>query len=73
MCNQILCGSQVLISHGETKDGSGGPLGFEDSESGDVVLNRDRPEPTEQQAIAVRHWTDCGAFCGSCTLLHGES
>uniref|UniRef100_A0AAQ6IU18 ZP domain-containing protein n=1 Tax=Anabas testudineus TaxID=64144 RepID=A0AAQ6IU18_ANATE len=43
--------NSVLISHDETKDGSGGPLGFEDLESGDVTLQRDRLEPTEQHTI----------------------
>ncbi|XP_061681004.1 transforming growth factor beta receptor type 3 isoform X2 [Syngnathoides biaculeatus] len=40
----------VLISHGETKDGSGGPLEFDDRESGDVLFPRDleRIQPRDQ-------------------------
>ncbi|KAM3619809.1 uncharacterized protein V6R79_013920 [Siganus canaliculatus] len=36
--------NSVLISHVETKDGSGGPVDYEDLESGDLVLRRDPVE-----------------------------
>ncbi|TMS19936.1 transforming growth factor beta receptor type 3 isoform X1 [Larimichthys crocea] len=54
----------VLISHAETKDGSGGPLDYEDLESGDLVFPRepvelDRPfmEPTEHRSSIVFNCT----------------
>lgn len=64
----LLCGLQVLISHAEIKDGSGGPLEYEDLESGDLVFPRDPvdlerafPEPAEHQSvIVVRRWNHCG-------------
>lgn len=70
MTNSVLCVSQVLISHAETKDGSGGPLDNVDLESGDVLFPRDPvdsertfTEPTERQsAIVVRKWTYY--YCG---------
>lgn len=62
MTNGLLCGLQVLISHSEAKDGSGGPSDYEDQESGEVLFPRDPTElertftgPTEHQSvIAVR-------------------
>lgn len=36
--------NSVMISHAETKDGSGGPLDYEDLESGDVLFPRDPAE-----------------------------
>lgn len=67
--NPLLCGLQVLINHSETKDGSGGPLDYEDLESGDLVFPRDPaelertfPEPTEHQSvIVVRQRNHCGS------------
>lgn len=69
MSNGLLCGLQVLVSHAETKDGSGGPLDYEDLESGDVLFPRDPvelertfTEPTEHQSvIVVRQWNHCGS------------
>ncbi|XP_010784220.1 transforming growth factor beta receptor type 3 [Notothenia coriiceps] len=50
--------NSVLISHAETKDGSGGPLDYEDLEAGDMLfprdpveLNRRFTEPTEHQSV----------------------
>ena len=56
-----------MISHAETKDGSGGPLEYEDLESGDVLFPRDTvelertfTEPIEHQSvIVVRQLTHC--------------
>ncbi|XP_049910612.1 transforming growth factor beta receptor type 3 [Epinephelus moara] len=42
--------NSVLISHAETKDGSGGPLDYEDLESGDVLFPRDPVERTLTEA-----------------------
>uniref|UniRef100_A0A8C9ZUU0 Transforming growth factor, beta receptor III n=1 Tax=Sander lucioperca TaxID=283035 RepID=A0A8C9ZUU0_SANLU len=64
--------NSVLISHAETKDGSGGPPGYEDQESGDVLFPRDSAElertftePKEHQlVIVVRHWNHCGCVSG---------
>ncbi|KAM9357953.1 transforming growth factor beta receptor type 3 [Symphorus nematophorus] len=56
--------NSVLISHAETKDGSGGPVELEDLESGDLVFPRDpveleRPftEPTEHQSVIMFNCT----------------
>lgn len=56
--------NSVLINHSETKDGSGGPLDYEDLESGDLVFPRDPaelertfPEPTEHQSVIVFNCT----------------
>ncbi|XP_039983903.1 transforming growth factor beta receptor type 3 [Xiphias gladius] len=53
--------NSVLISHAETKDGSGGPLDYEDLESGDVLspveLERKFTEPTEHQSVIVFNCT----------------
>ncbi|KAI4828578.1 hypothetical protein KUCAC02_022660 [Chaenocephalus aceratus] len=50
--------NSVLISHAETKDGSGGPLDYEDLQAGDMLfprdpveLNRRFTEPTEHQSV----------------------
>ncbi|GAA6230959.1 transforming growth factor beta receptor type 3 [Lates japonicus] len=50
--------NSVFISQAETKDGSGGPLDYEDLESGDVLFPRDPveigrtlTEPTEHQSV----------------------
>lgn len=78
----LLCGSQVYINPAETKDGSGGPLSFEDLEFGDkdfqrgpdpVDLPRTRMEPRD--AISVRRWTHCAALSATagCSFLQGES
>ncbi|XP_035509263.1 transforming growth factor beta receptor type 3 [Morone saxatilis] len=56
--------NSVLISHAETKDGSGGPTDYEDLESGDLVLPREPvdlertfTEPTEHQSVIVFNCT----------------
>ncbi|XP_035503149.2 transforming growth factor beta receptor type 3 [Scophthalmus maximus] len=56
--------NSVLISHAETKDGSGGPLDNVDLESGDVLFPRDPvdsertfTEPTERQSAIVFNCT----------------
>ncbi|XP_070765106.1 transforming growth factor beta receptor type 3 [Enoplosus armatus] len=56
--------NSVLISHAETKDGSGGPLDYEDLESGDVLFPRDPvelertfTEPAEHQSVIVFNCT----------------
>ncbi|XP_042273266.1 transforming growth factor beta receptor type 3 [Thunnus albacares] len=56
--------NSVLISHAETKDGSGGPLEYEDLESGDVLFPRDTvelertfTEPIEHQSVIVFNCT----------------
>ncbi|XP_078115544.1 transforming growth factor beta receptor type 3 isoform X1 [Sander vitreus] len=56
--------NSVLISHAETKDGSGGPLDYEDLESGDVLFPRDSAElertftePKEHQLVIVFNCT----------------
>lgn len=67
--NGLLCALQVLISHAETKDGSGGPLDYEDLEPGDglsprnpVGFEKTFREPTEPQSvIVVRQWNYCGS------------
>lgn len=67
MSNRLFCGLQVFINHAETKDGSGGPVDYEDLESGDVLFPRDTveiertfPEPVEHQSnIVVRQLTHC--------------
>ncbi|XP_061539518.1 transforming growth factor beta receptor type 3 isoform X1 [Phycodurus eques] len=46
----------VLIGHGESKDGSGGPLEYEDQESGEVLfpretVNLERMPPRDQMSI----------------------
>lgn len=65
----FISGLQVLISQAETKDGSGGPLEYEDLE--DLVFPRDPVEvektlrgPTEHQyIIMVRLWNNsCSVF-----------
>ncbi|KAI9542461.1 hypothetical protein NQZ68_019143 [Dissostichus eleginoides] len=50
--------NSVLINHAETKDGSGGPLDYEDLEAGDMLFPRDPveldrrfTEPTEHQSV----------------------
>ncbi|KAK5869314.1 hypothetical protein PBY51_024042 [Eleginops maclovinus] len=50
--------NSVLISHAENKDGSGGPLDYEDLEAGDMLFPRDPveldrrfTEPTEHQSV----------------------
>ncbi|KAL3046847.1 hypothetical protein OYC64_021132 [Pagothenia borchgrevinki] len=50
--------NSVLISHAETKDGSGGPLDYEDLEAGEMLFPRDPveldrrfTEPTEHQSV----------------------
>uniref|UniRef100_A0A8C4DGX6 Transforming growth factor, beta receptor III n=1 Tax=Dicentrarchus labrax TaxID=13489 RepID=A0A8C4DGX6_DICLA len=60
--------NSVLISHAETKDGSGGPTDYEDLESGDLVLPREPvdlgrtfTEPTDHQSvIVVSQWNNFG-------------
>ncbi|XP_029285419.1 transforming growth factor beta receptor type 3 [Cottoperca gobio] len=54
----------VLISHAETKDGSGGPLDDEDLEVGDMLFPRDPvelertfTEPTEHQSVIAFNCT----------------
>ncbi|XP_049575806.1 transforming growth factor beta receptor type 3 [Syngnathus scovelli] len=52
----------VLISHGESKDGSGGPLEFEDQESGEVFFPREavdleRMPPRDQLSIITFNCT----------------
>ncbi|XP_040895966.1 transforming growth factor beta receptor type 3 [Toxotes jaculatrix] len=56
--------NSVLISHAETKDGSGGPLDYVDLESGDVVglrasgeVERTLGEPTEHQSVITFNCT----------------
>ncbi|XP_030289139.1 transforming growth factor beta receptor type 3 [Sparus aurata] len=49
--------NSVLISHSESKDGSGGPLDYDDLESGDLVFPRDPVEPTEHQSVIVFNCT----------------
>ncbi|XP_059197085.1 transforming growth factor beta receptor type 3 [Centropristis striata] len=56
--------NSVLISHAETKDGSGGPQDDEDLESGDVLFPRDPvelerrfTEPAEHQSVIVFNCT----------------
>ncbi|XP_023272263.1 transforming growth factor beta receptor type 3 [Seriola lalandi dorsalis] len=56
--------NSVVISHAETKDGSGGPVDYEDLESGDVLfpkdpveLERTFTEPTEHQSVIVFNCT----------------
>ncbi|KAM4629181.1 transforming growth factor beta receptor type 3 isoform 2-T2 [Polymixia lowei] len=56
--------NSILISHAELKDGSGGPLDYEDLESGDVVFPRDTEEvertllgPAEHQSSIVFNCT----------------
>lgn len=67
--NGLLCGLQVLISHSESKDGSGGPLDYDDLESGDLVFPRDPVEPTEHQSvIVVRPLNHCGSVSGRASL-----
>ncbi|XP_029988818.1 transforming growth factor beta receptor type 3 [Sphaeramia orbicularis] len=53
--------NSVLVSHAETKDGSGGPVDDEDLESGDVLFPREpvdleRP-PTEHQSVIMFNCT----------------
>lgn len=68
LTNGLLCGFQVLISHSESKDGSGGPLD-DDLESGDLVFSRDPVEPTEHKSvIAVRPLNHCGSVSGRAAL-----
>ncbi|KAF1385965.1 hypothetical protein PFLUV_G00113240 [Perca fluviatilis] len=47
--------NSVLISHAETKDGSGGPLDYEDLESGDVLFPRDSAELERTFTEAKEH------------------
>ncbi|KAM9849320.1 transforming growth factor beta receptor type 3 [Aulostomus maculatus] len=53
--------NSVLITHAETKDGSGGPLDYEDLESGEVLfpreLKRTFKQPTEHQSVLVFNCT----------------
>lgn len=56
--------NSVLISHAETKDGSGGPLDYEDLEPGDglsprnpVGFEKTFREPTEHQSVIVFNCT----------------
>ncbi|CAJ1059748.1 transforming growth factor beta receptor type 3 [Xyrichtys novacula] len=56
--------NSVLISHTENKDGSGGPMDYDDLESGDVLFPRDPAdlektfrEPTEHQSVIVFNCT----------------
>ncbi|XP_034566107.1 transforming growth factor beta receptor type 3 [Notolabrus celidotus] len=54
--------NSVLISHTENKDGSGGPLDYDDLESGDVLFPREPlektfTEPKERQAVIVFNCT----------------
>ncbi|XP_070817017.1 transforming growth factor beta receptor type 3 [Chaetodon trifascialis] len=54
--------NSVLISHAETKDGSGRPLDYDDLESGDLVFPRDpveleRTEPAEHQSVIMFNCT----------------
>ena len=52
----LLSGLQVLINYAETKDGSGGPLDYEDLELEEALFPR-FTEPTQHQSlILVRHW-----------------
>ena len=60
MLNGIFCGSQVMISPNEPKDGSGGPPDDDDLESGDVVYPGDTeetdksfPEPRDPQPFIL--------------------
>ncbi|XP_036970530.1 transforming growth factor beta receptor type 3 [Acanthopagrus latus] len=48
--------NSVLISHSESKDGSGGPLD-DDLESGDLVFPRDPVEPTEHKSVIAFNCT----------------
>lgn len=75
--NRLLCDLQVLISHAETKDGSGGPGDYDDSEHADVLLPKDLAdlgrtftEPIEQPSvIVVRQWTYCDVFLTTALYL----
>ncbi|XP_041646950.1 transforming growth factor beta receptor type 3 [Cheilinus undulatus] len=56
--------NSVLINQSENKDGSGGPLDYDDLESGDVLFPRERvesektfTEPTEHQSVIVFNCT----------------
>ncbi|XP_044055525.1 transforming growth factor beta receptor type 3 isoform X2 [Siniperca chuatsi] len=50
--------NSVLISHAETKDGSGGPLDYEDLDALDPVeLERTFTEPTEHQSVIMFNCT----------------
>ncbi|XP_074524470.1 transforming growth factor beta receptor type 3 [Halichoeres trimaculatus] len=53
--------NSVLISHTENKDGSGGPMDYDDLESGEVLFPRDPErtltEPTEHQSVIVFNCT----------------
>lgn len=58
--NRLLCGSQVLISHAETKDGSGGPVDYDDSEHTEMLLPKDladlvrtSTEPTDHPSVIM--------------------
>lgn len=63
MSDEPFCGLQVLISHAETKDGSGGPLEYEDLESGDVfpreTVDLERMSTEPASAIMVRQLNHC--------------
>lgn len=58
--NRLVHHLQVLINHGGIKDGSGGPLDYEDLESAEVLYFRDAgesgrtsPQPAEHQSVIV--------------------
>ncbi|XP_056132780.1 transforming growth factor beta receptor type 3 [Lampris incognitus] len=60
----VLYINSIKISHSEAKDGSGGPVDYEDLESGDVVFPRDTEElertfsePTEHQSSILFNCT----------------
>ncbi|CAK6956293.1 LOW QUALITY PROTEIN: transforming growth factor beta receptor type 3 [Scomber scombrus] len=61
--SMVLYINSVLISHAETKDGSGGPLEYEDLESGDVFpretldLERMSTEPVGHQSVIMFNCT----------------
>ncbi|XP_071782347.2 transforming growth factor beta receptor type 3 [Centroberyx gerrardi] len=61
--SMVLYINSVMISHAEPKDGSGGPLDYEDLESGDVLFPRDTEElvrtlePTEHQSSLMFNCT----------------
>lgn len=54
-----LCGPQVLVSHAESKDGSGGPSDYDDLESEEKLFPSEAPElkrvvPEPHSVITVR-------------------
>lgn len=55
--NRLVYHLQVLINHGGIKDGSGGPLDYEDLESAEVLIFRESgrtsTQPAEHQSVIV--------------------